>query len=130
MIDNQLIESAKIIRTNYLNAMKNLNSYETDVRKLANFLTEKMKSLETIKNVELKKKPNKEHLAEVTKKLAEDLGAIEDEEQKLLKKVESINKDILKLQKEEEILYKTIKQRYPTLSDDEIRRQIQSHLKE
>lgn len=130
MIDAQLIETAKIIRKNYLSAMKNLDSYESDVRNLANFLTEKMKSLETIRNVELKKKPNKEHLAEVTKKLAEELNAIEDEEQKLLKKVESINKDILKLQKEEEILYKTIKQRYPNISDDDLKRQIQSHLKE
>lgn len=130
MIDKQLIETAKIIRKKYLSSMTDLKSYEKDVKKLAEFLTEKMKSLENIQKVELKKKPNKEHLAQVTKLLADELNQIEDQEKKLLKKVEDINKDILKLQKEEEILYKTLKTRYPQLNDDDIKKEIQSHLKE
>jgi hypothetical protein len=35
-----------------------------------------------------------------------------------------------KLQKEEEILYQTIKKRYPKLSDKQIKEEIQSYLQE
>jgi chromosome segregation ATPase len=130
MIDKQLIESSKEIRKKYLKAMSNLNVYEQDVRNLANFLQEKFKVFERIKDVELKKKPTKEDLEIVTKQIIDEITSIENEEQKILRKVESINGEIGKLQKEEEILYQTIKKRYPKLSDQEIKEEIQSNLEE
>jgi hypothetical protein len=130
MIDKQLIESAKQIRKKYLKAMSDLGIYEQDVRNLANFLQEKSKVFEKIKDVELKKKPSKEELEKVTKLIVEEITAIENEEQKILKKVESINVEMGKLQKEEEILYQTIKKRYPNLSDKEMKEEIQSYLQE
>ena len=111
MIDQQLIESAKQIRKRYIKAMSNLGIYEQDVRNLANFLQEKSKVFEKIQNVELKKKPSKEELEKVTRLIVDEITSIENEEQKILKKVESINVEIDKLQKEEEVLYKTIKKR-------------------
>jgi hypothetical protein len=83
-----------------------------------------------IKDVELKKKPTKEDLEIVTKQIIDEITSIENEEQKILRKVESINGEIGKLQKEEEILYQTIKKRYPKLSDQEIKEEIQSNLEE
>jgi chromosome segregation ATPase len=130
MIDQQLIESSREIRKKYLKAMSNLNVYEQDVRNLANFLQEKFKVFERIKDVELKKKPTKEDLEIVTKQIIDEITSIENEEQKILRKVESINGEIGKLQKEEEILYQTIKKRYPKLSDQEIKEEIQSNLEE
>ena len=130
MIDQQLIESAKQIRKRYLKAMSDLGVYEQDVRNLANFLQEKSKVFEKIKDVELKKKPSKEELEKVTRLIVEEITSIEDEEQKIIKKVESINVEMGKLQKEEEILYQTIKKRYPKLSDKEIKEEIQSYLQE
>jgi hypothetical protein len=85
---------------------------------------------ERIKDVELKKKPTKEDLEIVTKQIIDEITSIENEEQKILRKVESINGEIGKLQKEEEILYQTIKKRYPKLSDQEIKEEIQSNLEE
>ena len=130
MIDQQLIESAKQIRKRYLKAMSDLGIYEQDVRNLANFLQEKSKVFEKIKDVELKKKPSKEELEKVTRLIVDEITSIEDEEQKIIKKVESINVEMGKLQKEEEILYQTIKKRYPSLSDKEIKEEIQSYLQE
>jgi chromosome segregation ATPase len=130
MIDQQLIESAKQIRKRYIKAMSNLSIYEQDVRNLANFLQEKSKVFEKIQDVELKKKPSKEELEKVTRLIVDEITSIENEEQKILKKVESINVEIDKLQKEEEVLYKTIKKRYPKLSDDQIKEEIQSYLEE
>jgi len=130
MIDQQLIESAKQIRKRYLKAMSDLGVYEQDVRNLANFLQEKSKVFEKIKDVELKKKPSKEELEKVTRLIVDEITSIEDEEQKIIKKVESINVEMGKLQKEEEILYQTIKKRYPSLSDKEIKEEIQSYLQE
>lgn len=130
MIDQQLIESAKQIRKRYIKAMSNLGIYEQDVRNLANFLQEKSKVFEKIQDVELKKKPSKEELEKVTRLIVDEITSIENEEQKILKKVESINVEIGKLQKEEEILYQTIKNRYPSLSDDQIKEEIQSYLEE
>lgn len=130
MIDQQLIESAKQIRKRYIKAMSNLSIYEQDVRNLANFLQEKSKVFEKIKDVELKKKPSKEELEKVTRLIVDEITSIENEEQKILKKVESINVEIDKLQKEEDVLYKTIKKRYPKLSDDQIKEEIQSYLEE
>jgi len=130
MIDQQLIESAKQIRKRYLKAMSDLGVYEQDVRNLANFLQEKSKVFEKIKDVELKKKPSKEELERVTRLIVDEITSVEDEEQKILKKVESINVEMGKLQKEEEILYQTIKKRYPKLSDKQIKEEIQSYLQE
>jgi chromosome segregation ATPase len=130
MIDQQLIESARQIRKRYLKAMSDLGIYEQDVRNLANFLQEKSKVFEKIKDVELKKKPSKEELEKVTRLIVDEITSIEDEEQKILKKVESINVEMGKLQKEEEVLYQTIKKRYPKLSDKEIKEEIQSYLEE
>jgi len=130
MIDQQLIESAKQIRKRYLKAMTDLGIYEQDVRNLANFLQEKSKVFEKIKDVELKKKPSKEELGKVTKLIVDEITSIEDEEQKIVKKVESINIEMDKLQKEEEILYQTIKKRYPKLSDKQMKEEIQSYLQE
>jgi len=130
MIDQQLIESAKQIRKRYIKAMSNLSIYEQDVRNLANFLQEKSKVFEKIQDVELKKKPSKEELEKLTRLIVDEITSIENEEQKILKKVESINVEIDKLQKEEDVLYKTIKKRYPKLSDDQIKEEIQSYLEE
>ena len=130
MIDQQLIESAKQIRKRYLKAMSDLGIYEQDVRNLATFLQEKSKVFEKIKDVELKKKPSKEELEKVTRLIVDEITSIEDQEKKIGKKVESINIEMDKLQKEEEILYQTIKKRYPKLSDKQMKEEIQSYLQE
>lgn len=129
MIDEQLILSAKEIRKKYIKALDSLNVYEKDIKNIVEFLKQKAKNLEVIQDVDLKKKASKEELARISKLIVEELTQIEDEEKRLLKRVESINSEIQNLQKEEQLLYTTIKTRYPKLTDDEIIKEIQRNLK-
>jgi len=129
MIDEQLILSAREIKKKYIKALDSLSIYEKDIKNIVEFLKEKAKNLEIIQDVELKKKAGKEELARITKLIVEELTQIEDEEKRLLKRVESINSEIQNLQKEEQLLYTTIKKRYPKLTDDEIIKEIQRNLK-
>ena len=129
MIDEQLILSAKEIRKKYIKALDSLSVYEKDIKNIVEFLKQKAKNLEVIQDVDLKKKASKEELARITKLIVEELTQIEDEEKRLLKRVESINSEIQNLQKEEQLLYTTIKTRYPKLTDDEIIKEIQRNLK-
>ena len=129
MIDEQLILSAREIKKKYIKALDSLSIYEKDIKNIVEFLKQKAKNLEKIQDVELKKKASKEELARITKLIVEELTQIEDEEKRLLKKVESINSEIQNLQKEEQLLYTTIKTRYPKLTDDEIIKEIQRNLK-
>ena len=129
MIDEQLILSAKEIKKKYIKALDSLSIYEKDIKNIVEFLKQKAKNLETIQDVELKKKAGKEELARITKLIVEELTQIEDEEKRLLKRVESINSEIQNLQKEEQLLYTTIKTRYPKLTDEDIIKEIQRNLK-
>jgi heme oxygenase len=129
MIDEQLILSAREIKKKYIKALDSLSIYEKDIKNIVEFLKEKAKNLEIIQDVELKKKAGKEELARITKLIVEELTQIEDEEKRLLKRIESINSEIQNLQKEEQLLYSTIKKRYPKLTDDEIIKEIQRNLK-
>jgi hypothetical protein len=129
MIDEQLILSAREIKKKYIKALDSLSIYEKDIKNIVEFLKQKAKNLEKIQDVELKKKASKEELARITKLIVEELTQIEDEEKRLLKRVESINSEIQNLQKEEQLLYTTIKTRYPKLTDEDIIKEIQRNLK-
>jgi chromosome segregation ATPase len=127
MIDIQLLESAKIIRKDFLSLNNSLNKYQDDVRKLAEFLFKKVDEIkeynETIKNIKTKNDINT-----VSKHILTEIESIELEEKKLRNKVNKINEELEKLQKDEEVLYKTIKDRYPKLNDDDIIKEIHQHL--
>lgn len=130
MIDNQLIESAKFIRKEYLSLNSSLEKYQGDVSNLGNFLLSKVEDIKNYKNDVMSKMKSKEDLSKVTDHLVKELKDIEDEEKKLVMKVDSINQKLEKLKKDEDILYDTIKLRYPNLTDDEIKKEIHSHLEE
>lgn len=129
MIDNQLIESAKNIRKTFLRMTNQLSVYETEVKDLINFLQEKIQILQNYNNNDVRKMKTNEDLNKVTKSILKEIEEIEAAEQKLQNKIGKINKEIEKLSNEEVILYKTIKERYPNLSDVEIKREIQQNLR-
>jgi len=129
MIDNQLIESAKNIRKTFLRMTNQLSVYETEVKDLINFLQEKIQILQNYNNNDVRKMKTNEDLNKVTKSILKEIEEIEAAEQKLQNKIGKINKEIEKLSNEEVVLYKTIKERYPNLSDVEIKREIQQNLR-
>jgi flagellar capping protein FliD len=130
MIEKQLIESAKIIRREFLTLTRNLNEYQDDVKNLGFFLQSKASELESYSEKNLKRLSSRDDLDKVVKHILSEVESIEEEEKKLSKKVSSINDKIEKLRKDEIKLYETIKHRYPSLSDDQISKEVQSQLDE
>ena len=128
MIDKQLIESAKLIRNDFLTLTNNLNKYYDEVKELGIFFLKKADELREYNDKSVKKLKNKSDLSTVTNHILKEISEIEDEEKKLAKKVEEINQKMEKLKRDEMILYQTIKQRYPHLSDEQIKKEIHSHL--
>jgi flagellar capping protein FliD len=130
MIDKQLIESAKIIRREFLTLSRNLDEYQDDVKNLGFFLQSKASELESYSEKNLKRLSSRDDLDKVVKHILSEVESIEEEEKKLSKKVSDINDKIEKLRKDEIKLYETIKHRYPSLSDDQISKEVQSQLDE
>ena len=128
MIDKQLIESAKYIRNDFLSLTENLLIYQEEVKKLGNFFLNKSDDLRKYNDDVVKKIKSKNELSIVTNYILKEIQQIEDEEKKLSLKVEDVNQKMEKLRKYEMILYQTIRDRYPDLSDDEIRKEIHSNL--
>jgi chromosome segregation ATPase len=128
MIDKQIIESAKIIRRDYLRTTSSINEYESDLKNLLSFLQEKIKKLEHIKDTQ-RVRGNEEHQVDVlVKDVLSELSSIEDEEKKLTNKIDKMNESLSKLRKDEEELYRVIKERYPEMTDDEMKDEIHRHL--
>jgi chromosome segregation ATPase len=130
MIDIQLIESAKFIRKDYLSLTKNLDKYQDDVKSLGIFLLKKVDEIKKYNDDIIKKIKTKDDISKVTNHILKEIQDIEDEEKKLVEKVESVNLRLEKLRSDELILYNTIKERYPNLTDEQITKEIHSHLDE
>jgi predicted nucleic acid-binding Zn-ribbon protein len=128
MIDQQLIDSAKYIRKNFLTLTERLGTYRKDVIKLHDFLKIKVDEIKEWNDTVLKKMRSKSDATNAINHLMKELTSIEDEEKKIKVKVESINVEIEKLRKEEEILYEAIKKRYPDLTYESILKEIHSNL--
>jgi seryl-tRNA synthetase len=128
MIDQQLLESAIAIRRKFLKLDSEMDKYKKDVEQIMNFLQEKMKNLEGLIDNKIKKIRNEQHLESVSRDIIKEIDDIEFEEKKLQKKVENINIELEKLSKEEEVLYDTIRSRYPELTDNQIIKEIHKNL--
>lgn len=130
MIDSQLLSSAREIRKKYLSIMSDLSVYEKEIKNLSNFLLEKAEIFKNIQEKDLNSKATKEELLKITSKIVTEIQNIEDEEIKITKRVEVLNEGLNKLKVEEDNLYKTIKNRYPSLTDDQIKSQVNNVIKD
>jgi hypothetical protein len=130
MIDKQLLSSAREIRKKYLEIMGDLTSYEKEIKNLSNFLMEKAEIFKKIEEKDLNTKGSKEELLKITNKIVNEIQSIEEEEIKISKRIESLNEGLDLLKKEEDILYQTIKKRYPKMTDQEMKSQIVSAIKD
>jgi chromosome segregation ATPase len=124
MIENSIIDSAKSIRNEFLKLTKTLSVYEDDVKKLAEYF---FKVSNELKNIE-SEITNKDTIESIKNKIISKLSDLELESERVSKKIEDINNQIEKLKKEEMDLYKVIKKRHPSMSDDQIRSEIQERV--
>jgi chromosome segregation ATPase len=130
MIDRQLLQSAREIRKKYLSIMGDLSDYEKEIKKLSNFLLEKAEVFKNMNEKDLNQKGSKDQLLVITQKIVNEIQEIEKEEEKISKRIELLNEGLLKLQQEEEVLYQTIKKRYPSLSDEKIKSEVSDTIKD
>jgi chromosome segregation ATPase len=128
MIDKQYLESAKNIRYEFLNLSKKLDSYHTELIQLFEYLQNVTEELNELNSNEVSKIKSASDATIVGNKIVKKMEEIESEEQKLLNLVKPINDRIDRLREEENILYKKIKQKYPSLTDDEIKKEISIYL--
>jgi cell shape-determining protein MreC len=128
MIDSYFIESAKIIRKEFLKLSSNLSTYEKEVKGLADFLTKKIEEITEYKDNRMSNIRTKDDVSEISTHLMNEIQSIEDEESRLKKLIESVNTKIESLRKDETNLYEAIKKKYPELSDQQIVNSIHPHL--
>jgi len=128
MIDKIYIESAKNIRFKFLNLNNRLSIYQKNLADLFIYLENVVKELETINEKEVSKIRTKADASVVTEHIVKKLSEIETEEQKLIRLITPINNEIDKLKYEENFLYSQIKEKYHSLTDEQIKKEIQSHL--
>jgi chromosome segregation ATPase len=128
MIDIQLIDSAKEIRKKYLDALYEINLCEGDIKDLSEFLNKKLKSIENIQKFDLKEKPSESEFKRVLNLILKEIEEIEEKEIYMRNKINPLYEKIESLKRDEDILYDTIKERYPNLSDYEIKTYINQNL--
>lgn len=125
MIDKSYIESAKSIRKEFLELNDKLSDYQIYIKELADNFLRIAKDIENWKDNDIMKEKNVESAGNF---MLGKLDEIEQETEKLNKKIDPINKKLERLREEEIKLYKIIKERYPTLTDDQIIRQIHENI--
>jgi predicted Rossmann fold nucleotide-binding protein DprA/Smf involved in DNA uptake len=130
MIDQQLIDSAKYIRRDFLKLTRGLDKYQEEVKELANFLLSKVEEIKNYNDTIIKKIKNKDDISKVTQHLLSEIGEIENREKIISDVIEKINIELEKIKNDELVLYNTIKERYPDIEEKEILRQIHSQLDE
>ena len=128
MINKIYIESAKNIRYEFLNLSKKLDTYQKELTNLFSYLEGVSVELQEISKNEVSKIRSKADATNVTDHIIKKMNEIEAEEQKLIRLINPINDRIDKLRDEEKYLYNQIKEKYPLMTEDEIKKEIQSHL--
>jgi predicted nucleic acid-binding Zn-ribbon protein len=127
MIDKFFIESAKNIRSEYLFNNKQLDVYKIELHKISDLLMSTAKELEHYRDVDIHKEKD---FQSIKNYIVDKLENLENESNKLAKKIKPINDAIERIKQDELILYKKIKEKYPNLSDQEIRDEIGKHIVE
>ena len=130
MIDKQLLESAKIIRRTFLKSKVELSGYEKEVKELVTFLKQKVKSIEVLKKNIRKEIKSKQDIETFSRKVVQEIEEIELEEKRIEKKINKINLEMEQLARDEQILYQTIKERYPDLTLEQIISEIHQNLED
>ena len=123
MIDKIYIESAKRIREDYVSLMKPLDFYLTQLKDMSELFIAAIADLEKF-NSELHTKTKEKAESE----LYEKLQKVEEDQNKIQKVIEPLNKKIEDLRKEENALWNQIKMSYPKLTEDQLINEIQKSL--
>jgi DNA repair ATPase RecN len=120
MIQESYIQAAIAIRRKYLSLITNVEIYHNNAKRIISTLEESIIELNDIKE-------NKQDVESISSVLGV-LSKVDDETQRLEKIMEPINIEIENLSKEENELFRLIKDKYTTLSHEDIYNYIQERL--
>ena|ERR1035437_9466513 len=123
MIDKIYIESAKRIRKDYTSLMEPLDYYLEQLKGMSDMFNAAIEDLEKF-NSELHTKTKEGAEKELHAKLLK----VEEDQLKIQKVIEPINKKIEDLRKEEEALWSQIKMSYPNINEDILINEIQKNI--
>lgn len=124
-IDISLIESAKIIREEYLSLMESLNRYEVSIKELSGVFLQTASELELYNKGEISKQTDVES---VSKFIVDKLDHLQSESDRIYGKISPINLRIEKLKLEETELYELLIKKYPSKTEEEIIQEIQNNI--
>ena len=125
MLSESIIVSARQIKNEFKNLNSSLSHYENEIKSLANLFFTVSDELGVISEKASKKNMS---IDDIKRNVLEQLSSLEDETNKISNKIKSVNEKIEKLKKEELDLYHLIKKRYPSLTDEEIRIELQRRI--
>ena len=127
MIQEIFLKRAYNIRKEYLGIRNNIDDYENNVKSLLRKLEEKSFSLQDLKD---KIDSNKIHDPEMAKsELLKIMMELEDEINNNDGYINRLNINIDRLKEDEISLFRDIKQRYPEMTDSEIKNEVQDYIK-
>jgi chromosome segregation ATPase len=126
MIQEIFLRKAFNIRKEYLNIRRNIDSYEENVRNLLNNLQSKAEDLNILKE---KLDSNKINDPESAKnELLKIMIELEDDINQNDKYITNLNAKIEDLKEQEQSLFRDIKQRYPDINNNDIKKQVQDYI--
>lgn len=126
MINEFFLQSAVNIRRQYLKISNNMELYHNKAKEVVDTLESSVKKLE-----EIQEKVKTDSSMSAEKSISHILKVINDVEQegkRLEELVDPMNKEIEKLSKEENELYRKIKEKHPDLSDEQIVKSVEDRL--
>jgi hypothetical protein len=119
MIEEKYLKMSISIRRTYLKLINNLDLYHNRALKVSSNLEETLAKLDDIQEG-LDSKDKKTGGKETLDKILNILQEVEDEGKKLESLIDPINKEIEKLGREEQELYRQIVEHHPELTEDQI----------
>jgi predicted nucleic acid-binding Zn-ribbon protein len=131
MVDEVFLQNAVRIRRTYLKLSNNMDLYQKKAQKVSDKLDETLARIEEIEK-EAKESRNSKASSNNTEyflnELMKALQEVDDEGKSLEDLVNPLNKEIEKLALEEQELYRKIKEKHFTLTDEQIIESVRDRL--
>lgn len=127
MIQSLYLKRAASIRKEYLSIIRDIESYENIAKELSDSISQRTKELEQLlENLNNNRVSNADSAKQ---NLHNIMIQTEDDMNKVDKSIDVLSLKIERLKSDEMVLYREIKQSYFNLTDEEIKNEIQEHLK-
>lgn len=125
MIHQSLIDAARNIVSDFHRKQAQLEGHIQSSQVLRGFIEEQ---IEKVKQVSAKVSRKEGTLDDHTTSLMDVIDDMDRKAREIASELEKVNKEIESLREQEVSLYKLIKSRYPSMSDEQIRVEVQSRI--